>query len=291
MMPLKKPAGQNSKKMHTTKRSHFSIPWPIPPPSSQAEVDCGVFEVYERTDPLKWDARLPIGHALPTPKASIFSSIFRRHKQSCLSVPRLIRRPKRYPTVDCGMVDFLTGLAGPIWAAYRDLARMCLSLSLDGPALPLILPHRLLLVRRFSRLPGTLCFRSFCRAICSWCDVFRVFLGGDGRAATPAAGKTETAAGTGVIVRRAGLPTFVVADRAISADAAAAAGAGGTGIASPLILSASRRTCCCSDRSAASLSEYPFALIASGIFTLTLVSEFASQATKKVAAFLARRST
>lgn len=101
---------------------------------------------------MKWAARLPIGHALPTPKASIFSSIFRRHKQSCLSVPRLIRRPKRYPTVDCGMVDFLTGIAGPIRAAYRDSARMCL--SLDGPALPLVLPRDLLLMRRFSRLPG-----------------------------------------------------------------------------------------------------------------------------------------
>jgi hypothetical protein len=56
--------------------------------------------------------------------------------------------------VDCGMVDFLTGIAGPIWAAYHDLAHMCLSLSLDGPALPLILSHHLLLVRRFLRLPG-----------------------------------------------------------------------------------------------------------------------------------------
>ncbi len=135
--------------MHTTKRSHFSIPWPIPPSPRQAEADCGVFEVYKRVDPLKWAARLPIGHALPTPKASIFSPIFRRHKQSCLSVPHLIRRPKRYPTVDCGMVDFLTGIAGPIRAAYRDWACMCL--SLDGPALPLVLPRDLLLMRRFLR--------------------------------------------------------------------------------------------------------------------------------------------
>ncbi len=50
------------------------------------------------------------------------------------------------------MVDFLTGIAGPIRAAYRDSARMCL--SLDGPALPLVLPRDLLLMRRFSRLPG-----------------------------------------------------------------------------------------------------------------------------------------
>ena len=60
-------------------------------------------------------------------------------------------------------------------------------------------------------------------------------------------------------------------------------------LASPLILSASRGTCICSDRLAASLGEYPLILIASGIFTL--VSGFASQATKKRAAFLERRST
>ncbi len=59
--------------MRATKRSHLFIPWPILPPPSRAEVDCGVFEVYEQADPLKWAARLPIGHALPTPKAWIFS--------------------------------------------------------------------------------------------------------------------------------------------------------------------------------------------------------------------------
>ncbi len=53
--------------------------------------------------------------------------------------------------------------------------------------------------------------------------------------------------------------------------------AGGPGIASPLILSISRRTCCC-NRLAASLGEYPLILIASGI---SLVSGFASQSTKK----------
>jgi hypothetical protein len=138
--------------MHTTKRSHFSIPWPILPSPSRAEVDCGVFEVYERADPLKWAACLHWPCLYPPPKASNFSPIFCRHIQSRLSVPHLIRRPKRYPTVDCGMVDFLTGIAGPIWAAYRDSARMCL--SLDGPALPLVLPRDLLLMRCLSRLPG-----------------------------------------------------------------------------------------------------------------------------------------
>ncbi len=73
---IKNSAGQNSKKMHTTKRSHFSIPWPIPPPPSRAEDDCGVFEVYKRVNLFKWAAHLPIGHALPTPKASIFPLFF-----------------------------------------------------------------------------------------------------------------------------------------------------------------------------------------------------------------------
>jgi hypothetical protein len=101
--------------MHTTKHSRFSISWPILPPPSQAKVDCGVFEVYKQADPLKWAACLPIGHALPTPKASIFSPIFCCHKQSRLSVPRLIRRPKRYPMVEVcsgpvgGMLFLLRG--------------------------------------------------------------------------------------------------------------------------------------------------------------------------------------
>jgi hypothetical protein len=50
------------------------------------------------------------------------------------------------------MVEFLTGIASPIWAAYRDSARMCL--SLDSPVLLLILPCDLLLMQRFLHLPG-----------------------------------------------------------------------------------------------------------------------------------------
>ena len=60
-------------------------------------------------------------------------------------------------------------------------------------------------------------------------------------------------------------------------------------IASPLIVSTSQCTCCYSNRLVASLGEYPLILIASGIFTL--VSGFASQATKKRAVFLERQST
>jgi hypothetical protein len=54
---IKKTRRAKFQKMHTTKRSHFSNPWPIPPPPSQAKVDCGVFMVYEWADPLKWAAR------------------------------------------------------------------------------------------------------------------------------------------------------------------------------------------------------------------------------------------
>ncbi len=50
------------------------------------------------------------------------------------------------------MVDLLTGIAGPIRAAYRNSARMCL--SLDSPALLLVLPRDLLLMRCFLHLPG-----------------------------------------------------------------------------------------------------------------------------------------
>ncbi len=113
-------AEKNEKKVKllpsTTKRSHFFIPWPIPPPPSQAEVDCGVFEVYKQADSLKWAARLHWPCLTPPQKSVDFSPIFCCYIQSRLSVPHLIRRPKRYPTVNCGMVDFLTGIAGPIRA-------------------------------------------------------------------------------------------------------------------------------------------------------------------------------
>ena len=44
---------------------------------------------------------------LTHPQSVNFSPIFCRHKQSRLSVPHLNCQPKRYPMVDCGMVDFL----------------------------------------------------------------------------------------------------------------------------------------------------------------------------------------
>jgi hypothetical protein len=42
MMPLKPPAGHNSKEMHITKRSRSSVSCWIHPPPSLTEVDCGV---------------------------------------------------------------------------------------------------------------------------------------------------------------------------------------------------------------------------------------------------------
>jgi hypothetical protein len=102
----------------------------------------------------------------------------------------------------------------------------------------------------------------------------------------PAAGKRETATGTGVIVVSAALPTFAVVDRASNNNAAADSG---QGLSLGVFFWDSRRTCWTRIRSAASTSEYPFALIAAGIESL--VSGFASQAQKKTAAFLARSST
>jgi hypothetical protein len=89
--------------------------------------------------------------------------------------------------------------------------------------------------------------------------------------------------GFGVIVQSAGLAIVTTDNRDSSADAAATLSAG------PLIFSASRCTCICSAQLAALLGEYPFILIASGIFTL--VAGFGSQARKKMAAFFAQQST
>ncbi len=97
--------------------------------------------------------------------------------------------------------------------------RMCL--SLDGPALPLILPCDLLLMRRFLRLPER-----------RWKSV------------TPAASKMGLAARIGVIAASATLPMFAVVDRDSNADTAAASGVGGPGT-SPLIFSASQCTYIC----------------------------------------------
>jgi hypothetical protein len=129
-------------------------------------------------------------------------------------------------------------------------------------------------------------FHLFCCAICSCCNVFCVFLGGNGRAATPAAGKMETATGTGVIAVSAALPTFAVVDRASNDNAAADSG---QGISLGVFFWDSRRTYWTRIRSTALTSEYPFALIAAGIESL--VSGFASLAWKKTATFLARSST
>jgi len=91
-----------------------------------------------------------------------------------------------------------------------------------------------------------------------------------------------------VIVRSAGLLLAAVAAvaRASRDDAAADSG---RGVSLDLFCWDSRRTCWMRIRSAASESEYPFALIAAEIEIL--VTGFGSQAKKKRAAFLARAST
>ena len=91
-----------------------------------------------------------------------------------------------------------------------------------------------------------------------------------------------------MIVRSAGLLLAAVAAvaRASRDDAAADSG---RGVSLDLFFWDSRRTCWTRIRSAASASEYPFALIAAGMESL--VTGFGSQAKKKRAAFLARAST
>ena len=95
--------------MRTTKHSQFTIPCAIqaPPPSSQSEVNCGVFEKNKRADPLKWAIRSPIGHSFPPHQASNIPSNFRRHKHSRLSVTWPIHQPARHPTVYCGIANHL----------------------------------------------------------------------------------------------------------------------------------------------------------------------------------------
>jgi hypothetical protein len=93
----------------------------------------------------------------------------------------------------------------------------------------------------------------------------------------------------GVIVQNADLAVVATDARASSNDMVATLSAGGPGPASPLIFSAYQCTCICSAQLEVSLEEYPLILIALGIFTL--VAEFGSQATKKMAAFFAQQST
>ncbi len=73
---------------------------------------------------------------------------------------------------------------------------------------------------------------------------------------------------SGVIVVRVTLIVFRGAkrvNRAITATATAYVGRGGS---NPLIFSTTRQTCICSVLFFDSLSEYPFAIIAAGIFIL-----------------------
>jgi len=96
------------------------------------------------------------------------------------------------------------------------------------------------------------------------------------------------AARFGVIVRSAGLLLAAVAaiTRASRDDTAADSG---RGVSLDLFFWDLRRTCWTRIQSAASKSEYTFALIPAGMEIL--VTGFGSQAKKKRAAFLARAST
>ena len=91
-----------------------------------------------------------------------------------------------------------------------------------------------------------------------------------------------------MIVRSAGL--LLAADATVArASRDDAAADSGLGVSLDLFFWDSRRTCWTRIRSAASASEYPFALITAGMESL--VTGFGSQAKKKRAAFFARAST
>ncbi len=77
-------------------------------------------------------------------------------------------------------------------------------------------------------------------------------------------------------------------NRAVAAVATALVGRGGS---NPLIFSISRQTCICSVLFFDSSSEYPFAIIAAGIFILMSGLMWLLHIKKNLAAFAAQQST
>jgi hypothetical protein len=84
----------------------------------------------------------------------------------------------------------------------------------------------------------------------------------------PPADSAKARGALGVIVARVTLVAFGGAKRVNRVITATATAYGGRGGSNPLIFSTSRRTCICSVLFFDSLSEYPFAIIAAGIFIL-----------------------
>ncbi len=130
-------------------------------------------------------------------------------------------------------------------------------------------------VMLFSRAWKAFCFLLFCMLTCSWCNVFRTFLPGEGRiiALTPPVATTGAAVWFGMIIQSAGLASLAAiaaVARASSHDATADLEQGESSL---FIVSIVWCTCICSINLAALLSSFPFIRIAS--VTFTFMSEFA----------------
>ncbi len=107
----------------------------------------------------------------------------------------------------------------------------------------------------------------------------------------PPADSAEVRGASGVIVARVALVMFGGAERVNRAVAAAATAYGGWGGSNTLIFSTSRRTCICRVLFFDFSSEYPFAIIAAGIFILMSGLMWLSHIKKNLAAFAAPQST
>jgi hypothetical protein len=107
----------------------------------------------------------------------------------------------------------------------------------------------------------------------------------------PPSNSAKARGALGVIIARVTLVAFRGAKRVNRAVAATATASGGRGGSNPLIFSTSRQTYICSILFFDSSSEYPFAIIAAGIFILMSGLMWLLHIKKNLAAFAARQST
>jgi hypothetical protein len=107
----------------------------------------------------------------------------------------------------------------------------------------------------------------------------------------PPANSAKARGVSGMIVARVTLVIFGGVERVNRAVTAAATALGGWGRSNPLIFSTSRRTCICRILFFDSMSEYPFVMIAAGIFILVSGLMWLSHIKKNLAVFAAQQST
>jgi hypothetical protein len=107
----------------------------------------------------------------------------------------------------------------------------------------------------------------------------------------PPANSAKARGASGVIVARVTIIVFGGAKRVNMAIAATATSYEGRGGSNPLIFSTSQRTCICSVLFFDSSSEYPFAIIAAGIFIHMSGLMWNLHIKKNLAAFVAPQST